>query len=249
MRDEIELLIKLQELDSTIARLRTTREDLTRQSTQSDERIKATQEQLESRTDESKSFQGALDAREVDLKATEEKIARLETQLNTVKTNKEYSALQHEIAGNKADKSKIEDDILQMIEQADKDKNDLKELAKAAEDAVQAGQERKKALALAMEDAEARMERLNVERKELAAGVPGKFLVPYERMAKKGHGQAMSACRNFVCESCRMSLTANTVNLLMAGEKLIFCHSCGRILYLARDEDVHGGIGAGRKDF
>jgi predicted nucleic acid-binding Zn-ribbon protein len=45
-----------------------------------------------------------------------------------------------------------------------------------------------------------------------------------------------------------MSLTTNTVSLLMGGDKLVYCHSCGRILFLADDEDLTGVAGAGRKD-
>jgi hypothetical protein len=34
----------------------------------------------------------------------------------------------------------------------------------------------------------------------------------------------------------------------MGGDKLIYCQSCGRILYIAEDEDLTGVAGAGRKD-
>jgi hypothetical protein len=38
------------------------------------------------------------------------------------------------------------------------------------------------------------------------------------------------------------------VNLLLIGDKLTFCHSCGRILFMPEGEDLTSIAGAGRKD-
>lgn len=247
MRAEIELLVQLQGLDLTVARLKTGKKVLAAQAAEAERAADRAREKLEDRKSQTTSFQTALDSREIDLKETESRIARLEVQINTVKTNKEYAALQHEILGLKANLSKLEDDILQMMDQIETDRVALDDITRESEAAEAAAKERKEAIENALGDADARIERLARERAELTAKIPPKYLSPYERLLRKGDDRAMAACRGFVCEACRMSLTANTVSLLMAGDKLIFCHSCGRILYLARDEDVHGGIGAGRK--
>jgi predicted nucleic acid-binding Zn-ribbon protein len=185
----------------------------------------------------------------MDLKDIEAKIRKLDLQLNIVKTNKEYAALQHETLGLKADKSKNEDEILKMLEQTETQQKELKELARKAGEAGLEARERRKAIETALNDAEARIQRVRQERAALAATIAPTFLTPYERLLHKADGKAMAACRNYVCEGCRMSLTANTVNLLMAGERLIYCHSCGRILYIAENEDLTGVAAAGRKDF
>ena len=248
MRSELKDLIKLQDIDATIAKLAVTKSDLLARISQADEEAAAAQEFLENRQAESTSFRSALDSREVDLKVVEGKIAKFQGQLNRIKTNKEYTALQHEILGEKANKSRIEDEILAMMVQIETDRTEIEALRTADEEAKRAAEEEKAAVQEGLQDADARAERLQGERAELVAQVPGEYLTPYERLRKRGGGRAMAACRNFVCDACRMSLTANTVNLLMAGDKLIFCHSCGRILYIAQDEDIHGGIGAGRRE-
>lgn len=246
MREEIGRLIQLQNLDQTIKKLNATKKELTAEAVEADRKSGADKRNAADRAEESKSFRAAMHKREAELKAIEAKIDRLQTQLNTVKTNKEYAALQHEITGLKADSSRLEDEILRMLEQVEADGIELKRLAAESDKAAQAAKERKQAIETALADADARIERLKKERGELAAGIPAEYLAPYNRLLRKGDGRAMAACRSFVCEGCRMSLTANTVNLLMAGNRLVYCHSCGRILYLADDEDVHGGIGAGR---
>ena len=248
MRGDLKLLIKLQELDQTVAKLNATKGELASGVIQAEKDAEAERRNLENRIAETKSFRTALGARDIELKEIEEKIARLQLQINIVKTNREYTALQHEILGLKAGQSKIEDEILSMMEQEDSGKAEIEDLGRRVEEAVEAARQCKQAAERAICDADARIERLSGERAELAAGeIPQNWLATYERLRQKGDGRAMAACRNFVCEGCRMSLTANTVNLLMTGEKLIHCHSCGRILYLAGGEDVRSGIGAGRK--
>jgi len=248
MRTDLRDLVNLQKLDRTIRRLQAGKEDLKADAERAEAEAVAAGKRLDDRMAESKSFRTALDAREVDLRSIEEKIAKFNSQLNMVKTNKEYSALQHEIMGQKANKSKIEDEILMMMEQTEKDRLDIRDLKEAAEKTRKESEEKKAAIARAIEDADARTERLTAERAELAARIPAPLIEPYERLKSKGDGRAMAACHNFVCAGCRMSVTANTVNRLMAGNQLVYCHSCGRILYIADDEDIHGGIGAGRRE-
>jgi predicted nucleic acid-binding Zn-ribbon protein len=249
MREEIKMLIQLQELDTAVRSLKLTKEKLAKDAAEADRAAQAEKQTLADRSSEAKSFRMALDKRELDLKEAEGRIKKLEVQLNTVKTNKEYAAFQHEILGLKADKSRIEDEILKMFEQSEQQQKEIKLLAAKAEEAAAAVRERKKANETALQDANARIGRVQKERTELSEKIPPSFRSPYERLLTRSDGRAMAACRNYVCSGCRMSLTTNIVSLLMGGDKLVFCQSCGRILYIADDEDLTGVAGAGRKDF
>jgi len=246
MRDEIKLLIQLQQIDRALGELRAEKAQFAGDIQEALRNMESQAKELANHTDDIQSLRKAQDKREGDLKEIEEKLARLQGQLNMVKTNREYSALQHEILGHKADASRIEDEILTMFERADSQAAELKALAARAEEARQAAEERRRALEVAINDADARIERITGERAALAEKIPRAYLSQYERLIKRGDGKAMAACRSFVCTACSMTLTANTVNLLMAGNELTFCHSCGRILYLAEDEDLEGVSGAGR---
>jgi predicted nucleic acid-binding Zn-ribbon protein len=248
MREELKKLIELQRLDATIRNLQDTRQKLTRDAADVQRGAEEAKRALQDRTESHKSTRKEMDKREVDLKTVEEKITRLETQLNVVKTNKEYSALQHEILGLKADKSRVEDDILKMMEQLEARNTEIKQADQKSQEAEAKTKEKKAAIQNALQDAEARIERLHGERAALAESIPASFLTPYERLLQRGDGRAMVPCRNFVCSGCRMSLTANTVSLLMGGDKLVYCHSCGRILYLADDEDMTNIATAGRRE-
>jgi hypothetical protein len=248
MREEIKMLIRLQELDATVRNLKLTKEKLVKEAAEADRTAQAEKQSLTDKSSEARSFRLALDKRELDLKEIEGRIKKLEVQLNTVKTNKEYAAFQHEILGLKADKSRIEDEILKMFEESEQQQREVKLLAAKAAEAAAAVSERRKAIQAALQDADARVARVQNERAELSEKIPPAFRNPYERLLTRADGRAMAACQNYVCSGCRMSLTANTVSLLMGGDKLVYCQSCGRILYIAEDEDLTGVAGAGRKD-
>lgn len=248
MRDEIRLLIQLQELDGTVRSLHATRQKLLKDLAEVDKAAAAEAQSHEDRSNEAKAFRRAIDKRELDLKDIEGRIQKYDSQLNQAKTNKEYAALQHEILGLKADKSRIEDDILKMYEQVEAQASEVKEGGKRVTEAQKAAAERRKTVETAIADAVARVERIRKERADLAAKIPPNFLQPYERLLQKADGRAMAPCRNYVCQGCRMSLTANTVNLLLIGDKLVFCQSCGRILFMPENEDLTSIAAAGRKD-
>ena len=247
MIEGLKLLVRLQKLDGSIQDIEATTRRLAREGAEAERRAEEAQQKSEYATNEMTSFRAAMDRRDGDLKELEARINKLSIQLNIIKTNREYAAIQHEIMGAKADKSRIEDEILTMMDQMESQQREIQELAARKAEAAEEVKRRKQVIKEAIQDAEARILRLKEERNALCERIPTDLRQPYERLHKGTAGRALSACRNFVCERCRMSLTANTVNLLMAGNNLIYCQSCGRILYLPEGEDMQGGKDAGRR--
>jgi uncharacterized protein len=240
-------LVALQGLDDDIRKLEATKKQLKQKAADAASASQHAHDDLDAGTAAVTNARKEMDKREGDLKVFEDQINKLSTQLNTIKTNKEYSAIQGEILNAKQEMSKVEDDILRLMEEVDarqSESGDLKAKVEAADaDVVK----KKQAITDAIEDADARIERITGERKAMADEIGPKFLEPYDRLRKGKAGlSALAACRNFVCQGCRMSLTANTVNLLMSGKDIIYCHSCQRILYIPTDEDHQDGQGAGR---
>jgi hypothetical protein len=239
-------LISLQALDNDIRKLEATKEQLQEKSRTADQAVRQSHAALERSAEAALAARKEADKRDGDLKVYEEKISRLSTQLNTVKTNKEYSAIQHEILNAKQEMGKVEDEILRLMEDIEARQKESAELEDTASQADAELTRQRKILEEALADADARIGRLQDERDALAKTIPSKHYNAYERLRKGKRGRALAACRNFVCQGCRMALTANTVNLLMAGTDLVMCHSCGRILYIPADEDHLSGAGAGR---
>src|SRR6266480_1588752 len=77
------------------------------------------------RVREAQSKQGQLD---LDLKSRDAHIDKLRTQQQNAKNNKEYQAFLVEINTEKVDRNKIEEEVLKLMEQTEKQQGELKDL-------------------------------------------------------------------------------------------------------------------------
>lgn len=66
---------------------------------------------------------------------------------------------------------------------------------------------------------------------ELRALIPAQILGHYDRLVARGK-KGVAVVRNQVCTGCHMRLPIGTINVLMQGQDIQLCDSCGRYLYL-----------------
>ena len=176
---------------------------------------------------------------ELELKTREEEIAKFRLALNTAKTNKDYSAVLTQINTRKADKSKLEDQILALMNQIDGDQTACRDIEKTIEtesqkvSQVQAEAEKKKTVI------DQEIARLTEKRQELAQEVPGKELAFFERLAQRYDGEVLAEISQMngrkgdhSCGGCYMTIPLEMVNALMTRDEVIYFPSCGRILVL-----------------
>lgn len=180
---------------------------------------------------------------ELVLKSREEDISRLRTALNTAKTNKEYAAILTQINTYKADNSKLEEEILKIMQSMDGVR------AEEAKLAAQVGVERQRLEQVTSTNAEeiskleAMLAELQARRDEAATSIDSDTMRIFDRIASGHDGSAMAAIDvadakrgEYVCGGCYMSLTAEHYNALLTKDEIRRCDNCGRILYV----DVQG---------
>jgi predicted nucleic acid-binding Zn-ribbon protein len=66
---------------------------------------------------------------------------------------------------------------------------------------------------------------------ELRGKVPQPFLGHYDRLRVRGK-KGVAVVRNQVCTGCHMHIPIGQINMLMRGEDIQLCETCGRYLYL-----------------
>lgn len=155
-------------------------------------------------------------------------------QLNQVKTNKEYTALQKEIEDIKKEREKLEEEVIklmetneQKLESCDKQKEKIKEQEQAFE-------EYQKEVEQDMKKVQKELDALKKKRKiqrDIIVAKDDKTLQQYERVLASGTGKAMVPVEEEACGFCHIQLLRNEISLLLAG-KITFCKECGRLLYL-----------------
>jgi uncharacterized protein len=214
-------------------------EDLRTQINRGPQTIKAHQEKtakleelLHQAQDSIKKLKVALHEKEVSLKAQQQVAAKHEKQLNEVSSRKEYDALRSEIENDRKACAKIEDAMLEVMEEIETRNLQIPEYEKG----VKKGKED---TARVIDDVQTRRneftDRLNETLKsirEVETSLPDDVRAMYERLVAVKGDSAMSSVQGRTCTACYTEITAQNQNDLMQ-EKLVLCKNCGRILYLS----------------
>ena len=230
--DQLKVLIELQKLDGQIYRLRRELSEKPAESARLKEEHAARSKGVKDAEAASKTMELKKTSKEGDLAQKEQQIKKLQAQLFAVKTNKEYSAMQTEIGGLKADQSVLEEEILKLMEEVDRSKAQV-----AAEKEKLKGEEAALNGKLAALDQETKqfkseIEKLHSLRSELAPKVDAPALALYERILERKEGSALVPVRGTACSGCNMVLPPQAYNEVMMNTRLIPCESCARILYI-----------------
>ena len=229
--EQIKILAELQKIDVEIYSLKKESEGhpaLQKEAEQNFEKKKAS---LKLAENEQRALQLKQKEMEVDLQSKEDKIKKLQSQLYSLKTNKEYQTMELEIKGLKADQSVLEDEILRFFDSIEASKaKSLKEKE------LLAGEEKKfkefsAALAARGAEIQAQIQAHQEKRKAFLPGIDPKILPQYEKLLKNREGLALAPIRNNSCGGCNIGLPPQVINEARLQEKFITCESCARMLY------------------
>jgi hypothetical protein len=225
-------LLALHQVDSQISRLDSQKRLLPVSLRRIRERLDRQREVLAAKKDQHKHLRVDSHGNESLLRGVEEEIAKLQTQLNTASSNKEYTTLQHEIAGKRADASRIEDQVLTALA----DLEALEAAMKEAHKAIQEIQREYDDEAGKVQTAAARLDRdiakLQGQREAATKGVDRALLDEYRRIAGRKGSSALATVVGDTCQGCFMQLPPQLAYTIGAGTSILHCPSCSRILYL-----------------
>ena len=83
----------------------------------------------------------------------------------------------------------------------------------------------------ALEFGEAASKNVEAQAAELRGNIPQPILGHYDRLRVRGK-KGVAVVRNQVCTGCHMHVPIGQITVLMRGEDIQLCESCGRYLYL-----------------
>jgi predicted nucleic acid-binding Zn-ribbon protein len=234
-------LVALHKLQAVETKLRGLKDQLRRKERQLQQhrlRIKQVEDQLASRQEEIKNRKSQASKLELDFKTKEADIAKLRSQLNIAKNNKEYSAILTQLNTERADNAKLEEKILEELTAIDQSKNSLTDLeTKLASQRAELATEEQASLEV-RQDLQKQIETLEAERGVVAKDVPLTDLMVFEKVADVHDGEAMAKVvkptreQEYICDGCNMSIPMEKVNALLTKDQLQVCNICGRILYV-----------------
>lgn len=234
MREDIQQLVRLQDLDQKIGSLEKELERIPKEQALARERLANDEAALAKAKSDLQQNEIATKNVDLDRKTRKDTIEKLKTQQFETKKNEEYTKLGEEVKRYEGLVDELETQELELMEKSDQ--------CRASIDDANAALAKTQGLVdeeIAELDARAATRReevstLKEQRTTAAAEVEEDLLSDYERLYKKREGNAVcKVSPERICSSCHVQVISSTFAAAKSGETIAECDNCGSLLYLA----------------
>lgn len=232
LKEQLGKLVELQKLDTEIYSLKQEKEAKPEQIKALEAVFTQKKESLNSLEKASLDLQKKKKDYELELSTSEESTKKLQTQLYSLKTNKEYQAMLKQIADTKADASVIEDKILGVLDEMDKLKGKVDEEKAHLKQEEATFNDEKKKVEVRIKEIDEKLATLETQRKQVTPAIEPKIITAYERILSNRDGLAIVSVVNNSCGGCNMFVPPQVINLIKMYEHIITCEFCNRMLYV-----------------
>jgi predicted nucleic acid-binding Zn-ribbon protein len=242
MNPDLSRLIRLQQLESAA-------DDARRRIADSPARIQALEARLQAARDTVAGIKARSAAAAEKRRAEEKEVAGVQTrlakykdQLLEVKTNREYTAMLHEIETAQNDIRTREDRILEVMMESDELNAGIKTGEAALKAAEKEAAAERAVLDTEMAQLQAVIDKTTTEREKLVADIDRRVLAIFETTAKGRKGVAVAEAKDGLCTICHVRLRPQVFNEVRKNESIIQCDSCRRILYFAGNTEASAPV-------
>ena len=236
----LEALHRLQQIESELNTYRSKEQALRRKVRQAQRLIDKADSDCAAHQESITRCQIEIDQVDLDVKTREESMNKHRQALNAAKSNKEYAAILTALNTEKADTSKYESRVLELMAQKEQMVDESKSLQEEKTRMTKRLERAEQNLDRYLTDTREVVERLEADRTVAAEKLPASAIDTFDRVAARHEGDAMaetirvsSRGEDHICSGCNMSVPLEHVNRLRSRDEILECSSCGRILYVA----------------
>lgn len=236
-KEQIDTLVKVQQIEIEAGKLKAYLKDVPA-------RVSSLEQELEAFIRSVADDEAAIEelnkqyrAFESDVQLNLSKIRKSHEKLRAVKTNKEYQSSLKEIDDLKAVNSRLEDEMLVLLEQIETAEKAIKDRKLHYQQIVEESQQEKASIERDAEQREKNLVELEAKRLAVAAELDAGLLNIFNQVkAKQANLVAIAAVEDAVCQGCNMNIPPQVYNELQRCDSLRYCPSCFRIIYW-QDQD------------
>jgi hypothetical protein len=231
MHPDTHLVIQLQSLDQRAAALEKEVAALPKHIAAIEKTLEAHLRRLEADKAALAANQKERKKMEGDIQMNEQKVSKLRDQMLGAKTNEQYKAFQHEIEYLEKETRKAEDRILELMAESESLDGNVKKAEAALKEEKKLVESEKTGARERTAADQSQLDQIRGERGELAAKLPRATLAAYDRIWKKRNGVVVAEAIGGRCSACQITLRPQYFQDLRKGDQVMFCESCGRIVY------------------
>jgi uncharacterized protein len=233
MKEQIEVLIKLQKVEAETVQINSTLKSVSKKLLDLDSGLKEFEQRMERQKTVINELKKQYRDYESDVQMNLSRTKKTQINLRSVKTNREYQLLLKEIDDVKQKNSKIEDHMIECLDQIDETEQII---ASKQDEYLQLSdrmKNEKKHINKEAERFKKKLLELDRDRENIKGRIDSGLLKKY-LMVKEQHpeGLAMVPVKDAVCHGCNVNLPPQLYNELFRYDSLRYCPNCQRIIYL-----------------
>ncbi len=231
MNAELSQLIRIQEVDLEIKRLREEVSSLPIRQKELEDQFAASVKEyldLKQQLDDALANKRNL---ETELETEQQQHQKFKSDLMKATNEREYSTAIREIDITSKAISSHETEILKLMEKIEKLEAEVAEKTPEMEARRSEVDRQLAEWSTAVTDHRAKLDALVADRTPLIDSLGREARATYDRLSKMRSGTPLAEARDYSCIACRMTIRPQVFNEIRRGEKIITCESCGRILY------------------
>lgn len=231
MAPELTLAIQLQNLDGRIKELKQEINALPKH-------LAVIEKTLDSHIRKLEADRAALAANQRERKKLEgeiqmqdQKVSKLKDQMMEAKTNEQYRAFQKEIDYGQAEIRKAEDRILDLMAESEPLEQNVKAAEAALKEEKHKVEAEKQSVRKRTKEDEMQLAEFRRRREGIVRDLSPQLYSHYERIRVKRRAPVVAEAVDGRCSACHLALRPQFFQDLRNSEQVMFCESCGRILY------------------
>jgi uncharacterized protein len=238
MLETIDKLLALQDRDRRLLQLKEELDHIPIERQELNAKIAGVQGKADATKQQINHLESERKRLELEVEGKKDQINRYSLQQFQTKRNEEYRALAHEIDTCRQEISKIEDQELEFMLQADQAQKELAATTQSLKESKRTVDGRLADLAGREAKLKDELGQLEAVRAGLIAEVDETTRFRYERLLKNRGSNIIVGIHHGVCGGCHMQLSRQTIVHCRSESEIITCPNCARILYYTRDMDV-----------
>jgi len=231
MNADLERLIALQRLDTAAQDAERRLADAPEREKALDARLEAARQRVTSAKERLAANQNGRRTIERDVAVHQGRLSKFREQAMSVKTNQEYHAIQHEMAFAQAEIKTREDQILELMVQADELTADVKQADAALASEQKAVEAERKNIAVESTELQASLRRIANERQTTIESIAPQVVAVFDQVARRRGGVAVAEARDGVCTICHVRMRPQVFNTVRRNDEIVQCEHCQRILF------------------
>ncbi|RKU13785.1 hypothetical protein C6501_09110 [Candidatus Poribacteria bacterium] len=232
LRQQLALLYQLQEHDRELLSFHQRLQTIPRHIAQLEATVTKYREDITAKSDELAEVEKGQRSKNAELEMNEVQREKYRNEQREVTSNDAYTALQNQIEFLDEKDSETEEEILELMEKGDQLKAELEELEADIARENEKTSEKTSEFRSEQKNLEAQINKKLEERNSFLPKIDKKLSTQYHRWRERHKTNFIALGKNGTCESCRLTIQPQNLKEAQKYEKLVYCSSCKRLLYV-----------------